>query len=623
MIERVGRKKYSIYALDIESHNDTESIKKRETSCWLGCLINDESKQEDEESYFYSIEEALEKIKKLVNPKRKNKNDTRTTKNICVYIYNLSFEWSFFLPVLLEQGYKFKEKIEKEDEYCFNSVSTKSCSSVWLINLKMNKGSGSIIFKDLAKIYGGGLAKVAKSFGLETQKETDFDYRKNRLHGHVVTNEEKQYCFKDTKIIVEILLKMQENKDKTFFNSASMASYAMKDMIQFGYGNYLKPYVEFRKEYPLLGPDESAFLREGVAGGICYAPDKYQFKDIKCKIIHIDAHSMHPSQAYMHTMPYGYGTYFKGRPPKPVTTIAACRIRISYAGVILHSIIELIGIEFIEGYELVVWDFEIPTMKKCYKNLTIEYIEGYYYSCKKVKWKNFYSHHYKERLIASEKGDSLEKLRHKLLINSSYGKLLEKPHNKVLENVVNIYGIIDSIEHEKPLEQWDVNSKYTYLPLGSAIPARSRVCLIEHALLLGAENVVYFDTDSIFFISNQKTLAVWESEAFNKDNFLGGWALEEIVERAQFTAPKRYKLEVDGVTIMKAAGINVEEGSTLEYDEINIVDSSWKIKRAFRCRGGTIIDLQKKELKVQDKYKPTYERNIETISGLDLLLDLD
>ena len=621
MEQRIGRRKFNIYALDIETHNDEESIRKKETSCWLGCLIDENSKVEDPESYFYSIEELLDRLEELSSKKRKNKSESRPCNNICIYVYNLSFEYSFILPKLLERGFKFKPSFSDDDEFVFNSVTTKSCSSVWMVQLKYGKKSGKIILKDLAKIYGGGLAKVAASFGLETQKEMDFEYRKNRLHNHIVTDDERRYCFKDTRIIVEILLIMQAKNDKNFFNSASMASYAMKDLLSFGYRGKLKPYQEYRKEYPFLGEDETLFLRRGVSGGITYAPDKYQFIDLKCKIAHIDAHSMHPSQAFKHVMPYGYGTYFQGKPPLPITTQAMCRIRISYAGVKLHSVIELIGIEFIEGYELVVWDFEIPTMRKCYKNLKIEYIDGYYYKTKKVAWKNFYSHHYLGRLKAKKEGDKFSVLQHKLLINSSYGKHLEKPHNTIIENVI-YNDIIDSVVYAKPLEEYQINAKYTYLPLGSAIPARSRVDLIEHALLLGYENIVYFDTDSIFFIITPESWAVWESEAFNKDDFLGGWALEEIVDRAQFTAPKRYKLEVDGMLVVKAAGINFEDNN-YSYEEVNIISSSWKVKRAFRCKGGTIIDFQQKEMQVQDKYKETYLKNIEEITWLDLFNDDD
>ena len=418
MIQRLGRRKYNVFALDIESHNDEESQDKNETSCWLGCLIHEGNTPEDEGSYFYTIEEALDRLEALSTQKR-TKNKTRLCKNVAVYIYNLSFEWSFFLPVMLKRGFRFAPIIGEDDEYVFNTVSTKSCSSVWAAELKFAKNGGKVIFRDLAKMFGGGLGKVAESFGLETQKG-EIDYRENRLHrpivdGHLaVTEEEKIYCFKDTKIIVEILEKMKARDDRDFWNAISMASYSMKKLIKRGYPRKLKPYLAFREDYPALGCEETAFLRQGVEGGITYAPEKWQFKIINQKIGHIDKHQMHPSSAFYNLFPYGEGLYYKGKPL--AGRICACRIKISYDDVILHSIIKLIGLPFIEDKEIVVWDFEIPTMKKCYVNLKIEYIDGYAYKMRPLPWRRYYSDNYYRRLEAKRNGDSFNVLYYKFIL---------------------------------------------------------------------------------------------------------------------------------------------------------------------------------------------------------------
>lgn len=616
MILRIGRRKFNVKAMDVESHNDSESIAKNETSIWLGCYIDENSKVNEESSYFYTIEEFLNRLEDESKPRRKN--DSRLCSNLCIYIYNLSFEWSFILPKLLERGFTFKESIDiKEDEFCYNSVSTKSCSSVWSVNLKFGKRHGLIVFKDLAKIFGGGLGNVAEAFKLETQKG-EIDYRLNRLHGHIVTQEEKEYCFKDTRIIIDILLKMQEKNDKTFFKSLSMASYSMKKLLESGFPRCTKRYQEFRKICPELDEEETNFLREGVEGGITYAPAKWQFKIIDKTIAHIDAHQMHPSSAYLNLFPYGKGEYFKGR--APLGRISACRIRISYDAVKLHSIIKLIGLDAISDFELVVWSFEIPTMQKCYVNLKIEYIDGYAYKMRKLPWRKYYADNYKLRLKAKKENDEFFSLYYKLLNNSSYGKLLEKPHNITLVNTINDLGIIDSIPI--PKEEIEINAKYTYLPVGSCIPAYSRVALIELALLIGWRKIVYFDTDSIFFIWDKQTASVWAK--CNQEDFLGGWAMEEFIDKAQFTAPKRYKTETDGVLTVKAGGINfkewlIQKGYTTEdgtpdmasvpFDEINIISSKWKVQRAFRCKGGTLIDFQEKEMTIPKKYTEIYERN--------------
>ena len=118
----------------------------------------------------------------------------------------------------------------------------------------------------------------------------------------------------------------------------------------------------------------------------------------------------------------------------------------------------------------------------------------------------------------------------------------------------------------------------------------------------------------------------------NKENFLGGWKVEEIITRAQFTAPKRYKAEVDGHTYVKAGGINFNEYITQKakaqgitelgdlkdfinhyefaFDEINIISSVWKVQRAYRVKGGTIIEFQDKEMKVPKKYLETFKNNV-------------
>lgn len=635
MIHRIGKTKYRIFGFDLESHNDEESIAKQETSMWLGCFIDETNKVDEERSYVYDMTSFLDRLQQEVNPPRKH-NEKRPIKNICVYVYNFSFEWSFIFPHLFEKGFKFKNKIEKDDEYVYNSVCTKTCSSVWQAQIKFNRNGGIVVFRDLSKIYGGGLGKVAKAFELPTQKG-EIDYRLNRLHGHIPTKEEKEYCFRDTRIIVDILLKIIEKADKDFFNAVSMASYSMRKMIKCGWPRKVKPMIEYRKQYPAMNEneEEAKFLRRSVGGGICYPTRKWQFKQVNKVIMHIDAHQMHPTQAYLKLFPVGNGSYFTGKPP--MAKICCCRILVSYDDVRLHSIIKLIPYDFVEDFELVVWDFEIATMKKAYVNLKIEYIDGYAYDMKPLPWRSYYANNYKHRLEARAKDDKFNVLYYKLLNNSSYGKMLERPHEETFVNIINEEGIIDSevVSRENVSE----SAKYTYLPVGSCIPAYSRCNLIEKALLFGYEKVLYLDTDSIFVIYDEETEKVWQ-ENFNHRDFLGGWALEEMIDKAQFTAPKRYKTERNGQATIKSAGINfdkfkadkiddlltseakiVDEEERKEliskyqipYDEVNIISSEWQVQRAFRCKGGTLIVFQTKKMDIQKKYESIYKLNTKDV----------
>ena len=75
MLVQFGHKKYSVYAMDFESHNDDETIQKGETSIWLGYLINENSKWNDPQSYYYTIDELLERLNDLTSNEKKNRQN--------------------------------------------------------------------------------------------------------------------------------------------------------------------------------------------------------------------------------------------------------------------------------------------------------------------------------------------------------------------------------------------------------------------------------------------------------------------------------------------------------------------------------------------------------------------
>ena len=110
-----------------------------------------------------------------------------------------------------------------------------------------------------------------------------------------------------------------------------------------------------------------------------------------------------------------------------------------------------------------------------------------------------------------------------------------------------------------------------------------------------------------------------------------------MIDKAQFTAPKRYKIISENITTIKAGGINfddfkehahneeylkyIEMGMShkealanihLDYEEVNIVNSSYKVQRAYRVKGGTIIEFQEKTVGVPEKYQYLLDKNLHT-----------
>ena len=633
MIRRIGRRKYRIYGYDVESHNDEESIRKNETSIWLSVFMDETGVSSDESIYFYTIESWLDKLAELSKPSHKK------VSNLLIYIFNLSFEWSFILPKLLERGFKWKKFITKDDEMCFNSISTKTCSSVWQCTMKFHKGS-EIILRDLRKVLMGSLESVAKSFNTPTQKGVDdIDYTLNRLHGHIVTKEEKEYCYKDVRILMEILMEMDKRDDKDFWRSCSASSYACTKMINEGYSWSRYKMKAFRRDYPLLDEKESEFLRRATSGGITYAPPAYQYVSINTRIKHIDIHQAHPNSAYRNPVPYGKGTYFNKWNKRPAGGMNCLHVKVSYSGVKLHNIISLIGVEMVDDLDLYLWDFEIEQMRECYEDLDIEFIEGYNYRCKMLPWRKFYKNNYELRKIAKRKKDDFEIHQRKLLNNSSYGKLLEHGHRTYYENCIDGNGLIDSYEHEstkkggEDSDQYDDVSRFTCLQVGGVIPAYTRHYLISTALKLGWKNIVYFDTDSIFYLDNEETRKNIKKVAIGEE--LGEYGFEKDIIRGQFTAPKRYKIVEDDngtpIATYHCAGINFKtkpvrqhdgsikyfcgglemksEDEIPDFDSLNIIDGVYDIQGIRRCKGGTLIVMKKKKMGVQDKYKEIYRKN--------------
>ena len=588
-------------------------------------MIDDKSKLEDD-IFDYTMEDVLDRLSLY-----------SLYSEIIVYVYNLSFEWSFIFPVLIQDGFHWVAKPTKTDAHYFTSITNKTATSVWMSEIRFSLEHHKIVFRDLAKIFPGGLAKVAETFGLETQKGS-IDFTINRLHNYVVSDEEREYCYKDVKIVMEILERMGNDED--FWDSISLPSYSANKLLHFAYPKAKYPHKCFRKDnqYPELGKEESDFVRKSIEGGLTYVNPFYQFKTINAKVTHIDAKQMHPSSAYLNLFPHAKGHYGKGK-PNSAMTINCCHVLISYSGVKLWSNVKLIGEHILTDYEMWVWDFEIPLMKRCYYDFEIKYIDYYSYGRKLLPWRNFYRNNFEKRVEAKKKGDLYNAQYYKNLNNAGgYGKFMEAYHAYDRENYIDKDGLINSIDHPK---EDKINARFTYLPVSSCIPAYSRVALIRLALRLGYKNCIYFDTDSIFFLDNEETRAVMKDINFNEE--LGGWGIEGYIDSAQFTAPKRYKIIENGKLKVKTAGFQVLDyviesikkerkdivGSTrggiryggedtptyVPFDEINIVSGKYMVTRAYRVKGGTMIDLQEKEMEVQNKYKDVYEANKNVIIG--------
>lgn len=630
MIVKIGREKYNVYAMDFETHNDAELIEQFKngeevtTSVWLWYLINENSGYNDKGVYGFNLQTFFNQLMKL---SRKDKHN-HINNNLLIYDFNLAYEWSFMRFKMHELGFTYEDTFNENSKMCYNIICTPSQSRVWEINICFDFNNFGIVkIRDLNLILAcGSLKKVAKSFGVPTQKG-EIDYLLNRrIDNYIPTNDEMIYCFNDVKIIMDILSNERVKNDKDFFKSLSASTYSCLKAINFAYKKYYKPFQQYRKNYPELSKEEFDFIHESVGGGITYCVPRYQFRDIykgdiingmECKgILHIDMRQAHPSQMANKYFPRGIGkklyfpknTYLKNNFNGELIKdkIACIHCYVSYTNVKLHSVIKLIGLDYyVYKHELYVWDFEIATMFKCYDNLEIELIDCYYYNKSKLPYADYFVQNFKNREIAKDTKDEYGKMYYKLLSNGVYGKLLEGGHNfKIIPCLNSDFGEYSKIIINEGESGYKIQGKYSYLPVGSCVSAYTRMWLIETALKFGYKNILYFDTDSIFMLYNDET--VEEYKHLPMERALYNWGLEEISDKAQFTAPKRYKLKADNESIIKSSGFNI----TGEYEDVNIINNKIEVLQHFRINGGTLLVSKEKEIKVQDKYKMIFD-NVE------------
>lgn len=607
MKAKIGKEAYSVYCYDIESHNDEGSIARGETGVWLSCLIDETSTVEDPETFLPDVPALLARLECMTAPRKGPRGGKRKPVNVCVFVWNLAHEWKFILPELLSEGFSFRHDMDETEEEgrFFESVSTKTCSSVWRADLRFGKEYGRIVFRDLMKMFSGSLRAVAKSFGLKTQKG-EIDYRKDRTApGYQPTQEEKEYNFKDVRIMVEILQKMEG--DREFWNTISAASFSCAKMLKETYPGMREKIKGYRERFPILGDAEEEFVRRSYQGGLCYANPEWQFVEIDAPIKHIDYHQSYPSaiaSVHAEIFPYGFGKYFQGKPSRHLGTVSCCHVRVWFDFPIYHEQIKTIGMPCASGLELWVWDFELLTMAKAYKGFRVVYLDGYEYRASPLPFRKYVLENYEKRLKAIAEGNSFLKAYYKLLNNSFYGKIAERAHESYFENVIREDGTIDSEVRacaKRP-------GKYSYIPVASCITAYRRCALIEDALRLSpsGDSVLYMDTDSLFFLDNEETREGIKSLTIGEA--LGDFAFEADIERGQFTAAKRYKIvEKDVGTTVKAGGITMRDG--LDFDDVDLVEGTFTAKTAVRAKGGALIIDKVKELGVQAKYRETFDRN--------------
>jgi len=163
-------------------------------------------------------------------------------------------------------------------------------------------------------------------------------------------------------------------------------------------------------------------------------------------------------------------------------------------------------------------------------------------------FKGYVEQLYGLRQTAKKEGDSARSEVLKLMLNSLYGKTLER----------GIYSKVLFDNDGDALEEIELNPPKNYLPLiGVDITARARVVLHKAMASLPSDSLLYCDTDSIY---TETKLA----DDFLDPTELGLWDCEEY-DSGSFILPKVYKVARGGEETVKAKGIKLWGKGDYEY----------------------------------------------------------
>lgn len=640
---------FKVFCLDIETHADNKTVSlasKGDFSrigAWCGYFMStiDDENYKDRKYWGHNEEEIIE----LIDAQFKKEN------TLC-FIFNASFDLSYLLPKLVE-----KYKLENFDINCKSLLST-------IYEVKITYYNHIFIIRDLRLLLGGGsLDSHSKGFNVKHAKlsgTVDYVLDRHTKEGlYEPTDLELLYNYYDVASMLEIIedyfnkLNTEEHYyGHYFFNSVSAASYSAKLATTYSYGTIAKEDIlfntdttetntdekrrhksgdiknkkgsrkvkkyhlmkddtmkKFRTEYPILQNEVDEFLRIGYHGGLCYPFYKYAQKTIYDKVAHIDAASMYPSQMILNEFPYGNPVKISNDKALQYEkhTLTAAKIKYTFDScnfipdIGMTHYIKVWNRAPLEYVETVIWlEIELDVYKNAYKEFEFEIVEAYRFKAKPLTQKEYINKIF--NLKKTEKGANRQ--RYKIVMNSLYGKFGERKHKEEFKLVYEDSFLTTLTEElENPRE-----SKYTYLPIASCATAYARKELTTIMGIVGYENCVYCDTDSIFFVINKTSLKGWEYlKSINKiGKDVGQWEFDGYYIGFSAMCPKKYKgvfvqqKEITDEALLEKCFYDVKYAGCNIYDftfDISGKDSLYETRKTLKTSKGNLIILGEGEVR--------------------------
>lgn len=394
-------------------------------------------------------------------------------KNTTIYFHNLKFDGSFILTWLINNGYKYKERLYRKDNKGYTCLISEE-GQYYQITVNFKSGN-QVIFQDSLKLLPFSVKKIAKDFQLPISKGIiDYDSYK-------ITDEVLDYVFNDVSIVA-LALKEIKNNGMDKMTTASCA-----------YNNFIKTCMFANSFFPVLDKEFLIEWREAYRGGRSQVNPLYR-NVVLYNVKRYDINSMYPY--IMHDLPLPIGMPIKcteiGNYEFELYKVEIMfKLKDGHLPTLLKKNVVFGESSYYENSEgiLILYmsniDFEIFT--RHYNIQYIKFLEIYGFKTTTHLFKNYIDKWYK---IKNE-NTGAKKAIAKLMLNSLYGKFGSNCVGKSKIPSLDEDGVLSFTKTE------DKDMRKYYLPIAIAITSWAHLLIDDAIMETGVHNFVYCDTDSV------------------------------------------------------------------------------------------------------------------------------
>lgn len=492
-----------------------------------------------------------------------------------VYFHNLKFDGNFIINYLIKQGFKEVSRLKDLVSYSYSAL-VDGMGTWYNITIKF-KRKKIFIYDSLKKI-PFSVAKLAKMLGYEEEKGK-IDYWKYREEDSELSAEDKDYIRRDVQIVAKALNDVCFAKGLYGITIGSDCMKTFKEEYCHG----------FNKLFPILSNDIDEFCRNAYKGGCSYVNPKFQGKLLEKNGATYDVNSLYPYvMCAPFKYPYGEPVYYTGMyEEKDFYPLfiqhfkATFELNEGYMPTVqIKNNMYYKETEYLsvvnEPVELYMTNVDFDIFLEHYTLTSFEPIDGYAFRAISGIFDRYIKHWYNFKAEAVEKGNKVDKLVAKLMINNLGGKFGTstkavkksfKLENDVLKN--------DPIDEEK---------KPVYCPVAAFMTSYGRAELFK-GIQNNLDNFCYCDTDSIHLIGEEdaKGINIHPTE-------LGAWKKESTWTAAKFLRQKTYAEFIDGKWEIKGCGMNDEVKANIkDINDFKINAEFSGKKTSKQVKGGIVL----------------------------------